>query len=161
MDNMRNSNAPLPVTEDAALAWHLPPEGAEELPGMSQQKLHELAAQAEQQPVLQGPHASEPDDTRFYGPVGWRLVWKPLWMTLCFGIPAWLLIIGQMWEPELNAALGGPLGSHNGLVRLAMLFAGAFLLFLAAPMYKPADWTPAKQRDLDRDHAYFCGKRGF
>jgi len=93
------------------------------------------------------------------GPLGWRLFWKGPAHTFGAGVPAWMLIIGQLWLPELDAALGNPLNGHTGLTRLGLILVGAVLLYIAAPLYKPADWTPAKQREIDQAQDYIRRKR--
>jgi len=111
-------------------------------------------------PLFNDSVVNRHEDARHSKDDGWRFFWKPPGMTLGFGIPGLVLLIVQAWEPEINAALGGLLGSHDVVVRLGMQLLGAMLLFIAAPLYKPADWTPEQQLALDRDKAYFRSKRG-
>ena len=142
-------------------SWQLTPEEADEFPAApSQQAMHQAGLNAERQVWRSVGSVSPVEDRRYAGPTGWRLFWKPPAYTFGAGGPAWLLIIGQLWLPELDAALGQPLGIWLGLTRLGMILAGAVLLYIAAPLYKPADWTPAKQKEMDQDHAYFQRKRG-
>ena len=139
--------------------WHLPPEAADEPGGFKAAEMREIVEKAWERPLWKEGYISRHDEVRYTGGEGWRFFWKPLWMTLGFGVPGWLLIIGQLWEPELSAALGSPFGRQDGLVRLGMLLLGGFLLFAAAPLYKPTEWTPRQQRAIDRDREYFRSKR--
>ncbi len=65
-----------------------------------------------------------------------------------------------MWVPEMNAALGDPLGGMIGFFRFGMILAGGWFIFAAAPLHKPDDWTPAKQKEIDRAREHFKRKRG-
>ncbi|MCH7471904.1 hypothetical protein IIA79_03020 [bacterium] len=68
-----------------------------------------------------------------------KLVPKPLGWTLGFGIPGLMLVIGQMWLPEINHALGDPLGGHTGWTRLGAMFLGAYFIFFAWPHFRHED----------------------
>lgn len=88
-----------------------------------------------------------------------RLFWKPWYISLSCGVPALLLIAGQLWLPELLAALGyGPLRGV-GLLRFGMICAGAVLAFVAAPLYRSSAWTPQQQTEIDKSREYFAHKR--
>jgi len=122
--------------------------------------LHRAAGRAERRYWELSGTIGRAEDRRFSEPEGFRYFWKPPGVTYGFGLPAVLLIVVQMWFPELNSALGDPAGEYIGLLRIAALFLGALLLFIAAPLYKPADWTPQQQQELDAAHEYFRNKRG-
>jgi len=140
--------------------WQLTPEEADELPpAPNQQEMHRAGQHSERQLWKAVGSVSPAENRRFAGPLGWRLYWKPPAYTFGAGGPAWLLIIGQLWLPELDAALGSHLGGYLGLTRLGLILVGAVLLYIAAPLYKPADWTPAQQKEMDEDHDYFQRKR--
>ena len=101
-----------------------------------------------------------PADRRFAEPDRYRYFWKPPAVTFGFGAPAILLIVLQMWFPALDRALGSPVGDSVGLLRLLAVFVGAFLLSVAVPLYKPADWTPEQEQEQEAAREYFRGKRG-
>lgn len=65
---------------------------------------------------------------------------RPLWQTGLFGTLAVALIVGQIFMPEINEALGEPLGGTAdgklGITRMFMMFAGAYCAFIAWPKYK-------------------------
>lgn len=140
--------------------WQLTPEEADQLPpGPSQRKMHRAGRRAESRQHWAAGNVSPAEDRRFAGPSGMRLFWKPPLYTFGAGGPAVLLIVCQLWLPNIDAALGDPLGSYVGLGRLGMILLGALLLFVAAPLHKPADWTPEKQQEIDSAREYFRGKR--
>ena len=130
---------------DSKKKWQLTPEEADALDrSPSQDDMHRAAERAEGREFQAAGVVSKSEVRRFAGPRGFRYFWKPPVYTFGAGIPGILLIVGQMWLPELNAAVGNPLAGHVGLARLAVILLGSWLLFVAAPLYKPADWTPAK-----------------
>lgn len=132
------------------------PEG----PFRTMDNLHEAADRAEPRLLEQTGRISSAEDRRFSEPEGFRYFWKPPAITFGFGTPAIVLIVLQMWFPEINRALGNPAGEYVGLVRIGAILVGAALLFAAAPLYKPADWTPQRQQEEDQAHEYFRNKRG-
>ena len=101
------------------------------------------------------------EDMRFDQPTGWRYWWKPPAITFGFGIPGIVLIIAQLWLPEFNEALDGFLGGYVGLARLAMLFIGGWMVLIAAPLYKPAGWSPQKDQEVRRAREHYRNKRKF
>lgn len=141
-------------------SWHLPPEVMDEPVGrIPREKLHKIAARAERRAFSAAGQVSPYESQRFSTKSGWVYWWKPPWITFGFGVPAAVLIVGQTWLPDLDSALGGPLGGFVGLTRLGLILLGGYLLFVAAPLHKPPDWTPEKQREIDSARDYFRRKR--
>jgi hypothetical protein len=126
---------------------------------MSREKLLKIAARAERRVFSATGKVSRYENRRFSTSPGWVYWWKPPWVTFGFGIPALVLIAGQIWLPDLDSALGGPLGSFVGITRLGLILLGGYFLFVAAPLHKPPDWTPEKQREIDSARDYFSRKR--
>jgi hypothetical protein len=101
---------------------------------------------------------SKYEDSYFGTPDGWRWFWKTPFYTFGCGILAILGILGQFAVPALDHAFGQPLGDNVDIVRTVMLFGGFLLLMIASPVYRPADWKPAKDvKDLT-DHETFRSK---
>jgi hypothetical protein len=152
-----DSAKPDPHVEDS---WKLLPEAVDEIRGPSQEEMHRAAARAWSKPILPGYYLSNRNQIRFWGKYGWVLWWKSLGLTIpCFSIGIGLAI-AQFWLPEIDASLGNPLGQYCGLARLGLILLAGGLFIYAGPMFKPDDWTPAKQREEDRAHDYFRRKRG-
>lgn len=107
------------------------------------------------------PSRSEDD---YYGtPEGYRLFWKPLPLMLGAGIPGLALLLLAFMLPAVLETQGISLKSgvndFTGIVRLGIAFAAFILLMLAAPLYKPVEWSPAWQRQLDSDREHFRRKQ--
>ncbi|MCB1218741.1 hypothetical protein KDL44_15255 [bacterium] len=125
--------------------------------------LHAASGRAEQRSILtEVGRTSEVLDNRFGKPEGFRFFWKPLALTLGAGLPGLLLVLLAIFLPTLMDMAGLALssaGGMTGLARLGIAFAGLFLLMLALPVYKPDDWTPEKQLELDRERQRYHEKK--
>lgn len=154
-------NAPEKRTDPVEPGWRLSPEDVDEPPnGLTQRQLHENAARAYPRLWKATGRVSSKEDEYFAKPEGFKLFWKPLALTLACGVPGLLLFVGQFWLDELVSAFGYLPLREPGLLKLGLMLSGALLLVCAAPLFKPAGWTPERQAQLDRDHQYFSRKRG-
>lgn len=85
---------------------------------------------------------SEAKETRFTESESdhYKYKLRPLWQTGLFGMLALAFLVGQWFLPEVNEALGEPLGGkwdgNLGIIRMCMMFAGAFCAFIAWPKYQ-------------------------
>jgi len=141
--------------------WKMEPEDVDAPPyAPSQDEMHAAGKRAELNLWRAVGLVSPSEDRRFAGPYGWRLFWKLPAYTFGAGVSGVLLILAQLLLAE-GAPLYSLIPDAAGLTRLGMLIFGAWLLFVACPLYKPADWTPEKQREIDRDRDYFRRKRRF
>ena len=148
------------LNETGEDSWKLPPEAVDEIRGPSQEEMHRAAERAWDKEILQGHYLSNRSQIRFFGKYGWVLWWKPLGLTIaCFGIGI-ALIVGQFWVPELDASFGNPLAVLRTSAPRPDLARRLAVHLNGGPLFKPDDWTPAKQVEEDRAHDYFRRKRG-
>jgi hypothetical protein len=139
--------------------WKLQPGAEGEIVFPSEQQLYRAAERAERS-YWSTWRVSPSILKRFKFGDGCRFFWKHPATTFGFGIPGLLLIAANF---PLAAWLGGSdfeRAGGLGLARLGLILGGALLLFIAAPLYKPMDWTWDKQREEDGAHEYFRSKRG-
>jgi hypothetical protein len=99
-----------------------------------------------------------------FEPDGTVLHIKPLRYTLGLGVPGVLLLTASMLLHVLLKAYGNPfIGAsgqdYAGLVRLLAMLTGGIMLIIAWPVKKPLDWTPEKQRELERERQRFHDKK--
>lgn len=110
---MRRGKDDQPAREPTRKGWQTaPPYGAAEAggAGLSQATLHRFAGRAEKR-YWQARTMLRPfDDRRFLPQEQECWYWKPVAVTVGFGLPALLCILGQFFVPALNASFGQPLG---------------------------------------------------
>ena len=89
---------------------------------------------------------------------------RPLWQIGLFGVSALALFAGQWFMPEINEALGDPFGwsiaGKLGIIRMLMMFAGAFCAFMAWPKYQHVNHSDEETAALAKYKADFRRKFG-
>lgn len=116
-------------------------------PGASPEQSWEIVGKA---PVAQ---------TSSYRPVEvCRYFWKPPIVTMGGSFLGLTLILGQFWAKPLLYMVGFDLGVILPLLRLAMVVVGIFMLIIAAPVYRPLNWTPEQDMAAKLDQDLYRGK---
>ena len=101
-------------------------------------------------------------EVRFARKEDFRFYWKAPALTIGAGLPGLILVLLAIFLPALLGIAGMELsraGGGMGLVRLGIAFAGLLLLMLALPVYKPSDWTPQRDRELESERQRYHEKR--
>ena len=68
------------------------------------------------------------------------------------GLLGIVVLVGQLWLPELNHAWGSPLSGNVGWIRLAALLIGGYLVFIAWPTLIPHTNRQARG-NADKEHS--------
>ena len=90
-------------------------------------------------------------------PQVYRYFWKPPLVTFG-GFVGLVLLAGQFWLAPLLALADIQLGIFLPLVRIVAALLGIFLLVIAAPVYRPLDWTPEQDLVDRRDPDFYRSK---
>ena len=149
---------------DRLPTWIMTPEQSDAgPPAPSQEQMHAAADRAMLHGEVQAAgDVSTHEDLIYATDLGrfTRYLARPLVVIIACGSLALILLAGQMWWADLRQALGWKLPVADAWIRLAMIFLGAYLAFLAWPTWRYRDWTPEGEAEEDAAHEYFRRKRG-
>lgn len=85
---------------------------------------------------------------------------KPLRIVVGYGLVAVVLLSARWWLWELDAALGGPMGTNLGWFTLCTMLCGAFCAFIAWPRYKSRGVNEGENDEMAKARNDFRRKFG-
>ena len=88
----------------------------------------------------------------------YRYFWKPAGVTFGGGLLGIMLLVGQFWLGKLANMQGIELGFLLPVLRVTAVLVGIFMLIIAAPVYRPTDWTPDEETRDRRDPDFYRSK---